>query len=226
MLPGFDLAQFAASAGPIAAVLLVVAIIFAENGLLVGFFLPGDSILFTLGILISGSDLIKIDFNIHLAVFLLFCASVIGSGTGYYIGKKVGPKLFSREESRFFKKENVTKAQNFYEKHGGKTIILARFVPVVRTFVPLIAGIGKMNFGRFMLYNIIGGAMWICGVTYGAYALGGFLTSRGIDVDLILLPAIACIIFISALPAIYQVLKDKDQREAIKKAIKSKLHLK
>jgi membrane protein DedA with SNARE-associated domain len=100
MLPGFDLAQFATSAGPIAAVLLVVAIIFAENGLLVGFFLPGDSILFTLGILISGSDLIKIDFNIHLAVFLLFCASVIGSGTGYYIGKKVGPRLFKRDESK------------------------------------------------------------------------------------------------------------------------------
>ena len=98
MIPGFDLAQFAMSAGPIAAVLLVAFIIFAENGLLVGFFLPGDSILFTLGVLISGTNLIQIDFNIHLAVLLLYVSSVTGSGTGFYIGRKIGPKLFNRPE--------------------------------------------------------------------------------------------------------------------------------
>lgn len=221
MIPGFDLAQFAMSAGPIAAVLLVAFIIFAENGLLVGFFLPGDSILFTLGVLIAGTNLIQIDFNIHLAVLLLYTASVIGSGTGFYIGRKIGPKLFNRTESFFFKKENVTKAQAFYDKHGGKTIILARFVPVVRTFAPLIAGIGKMNFKTFMLFNLIGGALWVGGVTYGGYFLGYYLGKMGVDVDLILLPIIACIVLISASPAIYAVLKDKKQRDALWATLKS-----
>ena len=221
MIPGFDLAQFAISAGPVAAVLLVVFIIFAENGLLVGFFLPGDSIIFTLGVLLQGTDLIKINFDINLAVLMLFAASVIGSGTGYFIGKKIGPKMFNRPESFFFKKDNVTKAQKFYDKHGGKTIILARFVPVVRTFAPLIAGIGNMSFKSFMLFNLIGGALWVSGVAYGGYFLGYYLNKIGVDVDLVLLPIIACIVLISASPAIYAVLRDKNQRQAIWAGIKN-----
>ena len=221
MIPGFDLAVFAHNAGPIAALLVVMAIIFAESGILFGFFLPGDSIIFTLGLLIQGTDTITIGLNIHVVVFFLFVAAVLGDNVGYAWGKKLGPVLFKRPDSLLFRKENIQKAQIFYEKYGAKTIILARFVPIVRTFAPLVAGIGKMDHKTFTLYNLIGGALWAAGVTYLGYFLGFYLRKLGVDVDTILLPIICLIVLVSASPAIYQFVKTKEKRQATFDFIKS-----
>lgn len=215
MIPGFDLVQFAQTAGPVAALIIVAAIIFAESGLLIGFFFPGDSVLFTLGFLVQGSSSFKLDLNINLVVLVLFIAAVLGNNVGYVFGRKVGPRLFKRPNSLLFRQENVQKAQDFYDKFGGKTIILSRFIPVVRTFVPLIAGVAKMEFKTFLLFNIIGGAMWTAGVTYLGYFLGYYLHKMGVDVDTVLLPIIALILVISVSPALYQLLKSKQKRAAI-----------
>ncbi len=220
MIPGFDLIQFAQTAGPIAAFLIVAAIIFAENGLLIGFFFPGDSILFTIGFLVQGTSTVRLNLNIHLVVFVLFLAGVLGANVGYLFGKKLGPRLFKRPNSILFRQENVQKAQDFYDKHGGKTIILARFIPVVRTFVPLIAGVANMKYKTFMIFNIIGGLLWVAGITYFGYILGSVLRGFGIDIDTILLPIIALILIVSISPALYHFLKDKKQRQVIWAATK------
>jgi len=220
MIPGFDLIQFSQTAMPIVVVLIVAAIIFAESGLLIGFFLPGDSLLFTLGFLIQGTSNFRLDINIFLVVAILFVAAVIGDNTGYTFGKKIGPRLFKRPNSLLFKQENVQRAQDFYDQHGGKTIIIARFVPIVRTFVPLIAGIGKMNHKTFFLYNMIGAFLWTVGITLLGYFLGAALGKMGVDIDTILLPIIFIILFVSIAPALYHLLKDKKQRQAIWAATK------
>lgn len=220
MIPGFDLVQFAQTAGPIAVVIVVATIIFAENGLLIGFFFPGDSVLFTIGFLIQGTTHFKLDLSIELVILLLFVAAVLGANVGYLFGKKFGPALFKRPNSPLFKQENVQKAQDFYDKHGGKTIILARFIPVVRTFVPLIAGIAKMRYRTFMIFNIIGGFIWVAGVTFLGFYLGKLLTDMGLDIDVVLLPIVALILIVSVSPAIYQLLKNKRQRQAIWNATK------
>jgi membrane-associated protein len=134
--------------------------------------------------------------------------------------KKIGPTLFKRPNSRLFKQENVQKAQDFYDKHGGKTIILARFIPVVRTFVPLIAGIAKMKYRTFMAFNILGGFVWIAGVTFSGFYLGKLLQNMGLDIDTVLLPIVALILIVSVSPAIYQLLKNKKQRQVIWSATK------
>lgn len=220
MIPGFDLAQFTQTAGPLAAILLVGFIIFAESGLLIGFFLPGDSILFTLGFLLQGMGSIGFGINIHMVVLFLFIAAALGDNTGYAFGKKVGPHIFNKPNSLLFKRENVQKAQDFYDKHGKKTIILARFVPIVRTFVPVVAGVAKMEYKTFFMFNLIGAALWTGLVAYLGYFLGAWLTSIGVDVDSILLPIVLVIIVVSALPAVYSVLKEKSQRQAIYNMIK------
>lgn len=220
MIPGFDLMQFAQTAGPLAALIIVAIIIFAENGLLIGFFFPGDSILFTIGFLVQGTNTFKLDISIHLVAMVLFAAAVIGANVGYMFGQKIGPRLFKKPNSLLFHQDNVQKAQDFYDKYGGKTIIIARFIPIVRTFVPLIAGIAKMEFRTFMLFNVIGGLLWAAGITYLGYFLGKLLLSLGVDIDSILLPIIALILFFSIAPAIYHLLKDKRQRQAIWNATK------
>jgi membrane-associated protein len=220
MIPGFDLVQFAQTAGPLAVIIVVAAIIFAENGLLIGFFFPGDSVLFTIGLLIQGTTHFKLDLNIELVILLLFIAAVLGANVGYLFGKKIGPTLFKRPNSRLFKQENVQRAQDFYDKHGGKTIILARFIPVVRTFVPLIAGVAKMKYRTFMIYNVIGGFIWVAGITYLGYFLGKLLQNMGLDVDTVILPIVALILIVSVSPAIYQLVKNKKQRQAIWSATK------
>ena len=212
--------QFAQTAGPLAALITVAAIIFAENGLLIGFFFPGDSVLFTLGFLVQGTSSFKLDLNIHLVVIVLFLAAVIGANVGYMFGRKLGPRLFKKPNSLLFHQDNVQKAQDFYDKYGGKTIIIARFIPVVRTFVPLIAGIAKMEYKTFMIFNVIGGLLWAAGITYLGFFLGKLLQSLGIDVDSILLPIIALILIVSVAPALYHLLKDKRQRQAIWNATK------
>lgn len=185
----FDIVALVKTAGYLG----VFAIIFAESGLLVGFFFPGDSLLFTAGIL-SAAGL----FNIWLLVPLVFIAAVLGDNAGYFIGKKAGEKLFQKEDSFFFRKSHVEKTKKFYEQYGTKAIILARFVPVARTFAPTLAGVGEMRYRTFFLYNLIGGALWGCGLPLAGYFLGSIIP----DVDQYLLPIILGIIFASILPMI------------------------
>lgn len=220
MIPGFDLIQFAQAAGPLAALVVVAIIIFAESGLLIGFFLPGDSILFTMGFLIQGTTNFNLNINVNLVVAVLLIASILGNLVGYIFGLKVGPKLFNRPNSLLFKQENIQKAQDFYDKYGGKTIIIARFIPIVRTFVPIIAGVGKMKMKTFMTFNAIGGILWVAGVTYLGYFMGFYLHKLGIDIDTVLLPIIALILLVSIAPALYHLFKDKKQRQAIWDATK------
>lgn len=212
MIPGFDLSTFAATAGPWLVVLVVAAIIFAESGLLIGFFLPGDSVLFTAGFLIFAGTL---HFDIHLFVACMFVAAVLGDGVGYLFGRRIGRKLFNRPNSRLFRKENIQKAEDFYEKHGGAAIVLARFIPVIRTFAPIVAGVGKMRYRTFLGYNLIGGLLWAVGVTYAGFYVGRILHHWGIDVDTILLPIVILILVASVIPPVIHILKDEKQRAAL-----------
>jgi membrane-associated protein len=207
MIPGVDLIEFIKWASIVG----VALIVFAESGLLIGFFLPGDSLLFTTGFLIHAGFL---DVDIHLAVFILFLAAVIGDSVGYTIGRKAGPRLFNKPDARLFRQEYVQRAQDFYEKHGGATIIIARFIPIVRTFAPVVAGVGKMEYRHFLAYNVIGGVLWAAGITYLGYFLGAWFEHMGLEIDHILLPIIAGIIIISVLPPAIHILKEKKNRDA------------
>lgn len=213
MIPGIDLLEFIKWASIIG----VAAVVFAESGLLIGFFLPGDSLLFATGFLIHAGVL---NVNIHLAVLIIFIAAVLGDSVGYTFGRRIGPRIFNRKDARLFKQEYVQKAQTFYEKHGGKTIIIARFVPIVRTFAPIVAGAGKMHYKRFLAFNIIGALLWAAGVTYAGYFLGGLFESMGLEIDQILLPLIAIIILISVLPPAIHIFKDKKNRDVFFEATK------
>lgn len=212
MIPGFDLAEFAATTGPWIVVLVVAAIIFAESGLLIGFFLPGDSILFTAGFLIYAGIL---NFDIHLFVVLMFLAAVLGDGVGYLFGKRVGRRLFNRPNSLLFRQENIKKAEDFYEKHGGITVVIARFIPVVRTFTPIVAGIGKMRYRTFLTYNILGALLWAVGITYAGFYIGKALHDAGVEIDTVLLPIVTLILLASVIPPAIHILKDKKQRTAL-----------
>ena len=174
----------------------VFAIVFAESGLLVGFFLPGDSLLFTAGLLASRG------FS-NIAVLMVGCsvAAILGDQVGYVIGRRAGPALFRRPDSRFFHKKNVERARAYFEEHGSKTIILARFVPVVRTFAPVVAGVGEMEYRRFVTFNVIGGLLWGAGVTLAGYLLGSSIH----DIDKWLLPIILGIAAVSFLPVALEV---------------------
>jgi membrane-associated protein len=184
----------------------VFAMVFAESGMLVGFFLPGDSLLFTAGFLASTGF-----FNIHLLIIGCFIAAVAGDSIGYYIGHRFGRRLFHKEDSIFFHKDHLVRAEKFYEKHGGKTIILARFMPVIRAFAPVVAGIGKMNYKTFISYNIIGGLLWAVLIPYLGYYAGTSIP----DVDKYLLPILALIILTSISPGIYHALKTKQRRQQL-----------
>lgn len=198
MLP--DLETFIRAIG----MLGVWAVVFAESGLLIGFFLPGDSLLFTAGFLASQGF-----FDITVLTLGFFLAAVLGDSTGYAFGHRVGRKLFQKKDSVLFHKDNLLKAQEFYEKHGRKTIILARFVPVVRTFAPIVAGMGDMKYQTFLTFNIIGGFLWAVGVTALGYILGNSIP----DIDRYLLPIIALIIILSILPNAYHILKSESGRK-------------
>jgi membrane-associated protein len=178
------------------------AIVFAESGLLVGFFLPGDSLLFTSGFLASQGFL-----NIGLLIFGAFVCAVAGDNVGYATGRHLGRHLFRREESLFFHKKNLIKTENFYKKHGKKTLVLARFLPVIRTFVPIVAGVSSMQYPIFIRYNLIGGLIWTVGVTLLGYFLGRVIP----DVDKYLLPIIVVIIVVSIVPPIVHLIQgDRD----------------
>lgn len=207
-LPGLDLVDIITGAG----ILAVLFVIFAESGLLIGFFLPGDSLLFTAGILVHAGVL---NINIFVFILLLWLAAVLGDSVGYTFGRRAGPHIFKRPDARIFKQKYVQAAQTFYEKHGGKTIIIARFVPIVRTFAPVVAGAAKMPYRRFLSFNVIGGFLWTAGVTGAGYLLGQLFESLGLDIDHVLLPIIALIILASVLPPAIHILKDKKNRDAL-----------
>ncbi len=177
----------------------LILIIFAETGLLIGFFLPGDSLLFTAGVLASQGDL-----NIVVILVGCFVAAVIGDQVGYTIGQRLGPSLFRRPDSRFFKQKYVDRTKEFFEQHGPKTIVLARFVPVVRTFAPVLAGVGAMSRRTFTTFNVLGGLVWAVGVTLAGYLLGEVI---GDDIDKYLLPIIGVIIVLSILPPAIEALR-------------------
>ncbi|HVF75341.1 MAG TPA: VTT domain-containing protein [Acidimicrobiales bacterium] len=172
------------------------AIVFAESGLLIGFFLPGDSLLFTAGLLASQGKL-----NFPLILVGCFVAAVAGDQVGYAFGNRVGPALFRRPESRLFKHENLEKAQAYFDKYGSKTIVLARFVPIVRTFAPILAGVGTMEYRTFVRFNILGGFIWAVGVTSLGYILGDTIP----DIDKYLLPVIGFIILLSLIPVFLEL---------------------
>ncbi|KPI26481.1 SNARE associated protein [Actinobacteria bacterium OV320] len=181
----------------------LLLIVFAESGLLIGFFLPGDSLLFTAGLLITSNQL---DFPLWGAVALICVAAILGDQAGYMFGKKVGPSLFNRPDSRLFKQENVTKAHEFFEKYGPKSLVLARFVPIVRTFTPIIAGVSGMRYRSFLVFNVIGGVLWGAGVTLLGSWLGNIdFVKKNIEAILIL------IVLVSVVPIIIEFLRARSK---------------
>lgn len=177
-----------------------LAIIFAESGLFFGFFLPGDSLLFTAGLLASQGYI-----NMWWLVFGGIVCAILGDSVGYAFGKKVGPKLFTKEDSLLWNKKHIEKSKLFFEKYGKKAIILARFMPIVRTFTPILAGVGLMNYKVFLTFNIIGGILWV-----GSMSLLGFFFGKLIpNPDKYILPIILLIIILSILPAVFEYIKSK-----------------
>lgn len=178
----------------------VFSIVFAESGLFFGFFFPGDSLLFTAGLLASQGH-----FNILLLCLGCAACAIAGDNVGYAFGKKVGPKIFSREDSFFFHKKHVERTQIFYQKHGKKTIILARFVPIVRTFAPILAGVGQMRYRTFVSYNVIGGILWSTLLVFLGFLLGSVIP----NVDRYLLPIVLLIIAVSFVPIVWEWIKSR-----------------
>ena len=178
----------------------VLIIVFAESGLFFGFFFPGDSLLFTAGLLASQHLL-----NIEILAIGAFVCAVLGDSVGYWFGKKVGPKIFTKDDSIFFHKKHIERAQNFYNKYGNKTIFLARFVPIVRTFAPIVAGVAQMKYKNFLTYNILGGFVWAFGMVLGGYVLGEAIP----NIDKYILPIILLIILLSLLPIVIETYREK-----------------
>ncbi len=199
-------------------------IVFAESGLFFGFFLPGDSLLLTAGLFAyrvdpaSGQPLL----NLWILLPLLFVAAVLGDNVGYWFGRKTGPPLFKREESMFFKPKNLLAAKAFYDKHGGKTIIIARFMPFIRTFAPIVAGAVEMEYRRFMLFNLVGGLVWAVGVTLAGYFLGSIFPPEVLDRYFIII--VLVVIVLSVLPTALHLWQDN--REAIVAWVRARLGLK
>ena len=193
-------------------ILAILLVVFAESGLLIGFVLPGDSLLFTSGYMVQ-QNILHID--IHVFAILVFIAAVLGDSVGYSFGHKVGRKLFEKENSRFFKKKYLEQTEEFYDKHGSVTIVLARFAPIVRTFAPIVAGAGKMHYKTFLIFNLIGGFLWSSLFIYLGFHAGEFLTKAGINIEVTAL----IIIFLSVSPMIIHALKKPSFRATLKKQI-------
>ena len=174
----------------------LTVIVFCETGILAGFFLPGDSLLVTAGLVASQGKLDIVHLNL-----LLMTAAILGDTAGYFIGYHAGPRIFSKQESLFFHRDHLERTKHFFEKHGGKTIILARFVPIVRTFAPTVAGVGRMNYFRFLSYNVIGGIGWVASMTLVGYFLGRTIP----DIEKHLHLVIGAVIIISFLPIVFEL---------------------
>ena len=197
MIPHLDLKELIQAVGYVG----LFAIVFAESGLFFGFFLPGDSLLFTTGFIASQRpDL----FNLPTLMVLLAIAAIAGDSVGYWSGEKYGRRFFQREDSIWFHKKHLVTAHEFYEKHGGKAIILARFLPAVRTFVPIVAGMAQMSYRRFLFFNVFGGLFWVIGLLGAGYIFGSVIP----DVDRYLIPVILLIIIVSALPTAIHVYRE------------------
>jgi membrane-associated protein len=209
MIPGVDIQTVLSAMG-----YLVPLIIFAETGLMVGFFLPGDTLLFTAGAL---AGIGVLDINVYILAALFFVAAVAGNTTGHLIGRQAGRRLFRRQDSRIFKQQYLKEAEKFYEKSGPRAVILAQFMPILRTFNPIVSGISKMNYLKFITYNVIGALIWTVGFTLGGYFLfktfGQLIDPEAID--RYILPIIILILVLSFLPAIIHVLQNPERRAII-----------
>lgn len=178
---------------------LLAAIVFSETGLLLGFFLPGDSLLFTIGVVAGAGKL-----DVFLIMAILAAAAIVGDGVGYQLGKRTGPAIFNRPDSRFFKQEHLRRTQEFYDRHGGKTIIYARFVPIVRTFAPFIAGVAGMGYPKFLAFNIFGGVGWVVSMTLAGYYLGGVPLIRAHFEKVVI-----GIVLVSVTPVLFELWKSR-----------------
>jgi membrane-associated protein len=182
---------------------MLACIVFAETGLLVGFFLPGDSLLFTIGVVAGAGQL-----NLPVIMLLLTCSCLLGDWSGYLLGQRAGPAIFNRPDSRFFKQEHLQRTKAFYEKHGGKTIIYAKFVPIIRTFAPFVAGVANMRYSRFLSFDVFGAIGWVSSMTVLGYLLGEIpLVRRNFEKFVLL------IIFLSLLPLFIHALRAKSERK-------------
>jgi membrane-associated protein len=180
----------------------LTTIVFVETGLLVGFFLPGDSLLVTAGLLASQPDF---GLNVYYLGILLSVAAIAGDQVGYYIGRQSGPRIFTREDSRFFNKKHLYRAHQFYEKHGGKTIVLARFMPIIRTFAPVVAGVADMRYRDFVFYNVFGGLLWVWTMLFTGFFLGRWIPGIDRHIEKVIL----VVIFLSILPGIIHWWKER-----------------
>jgi membrane-associated protein len=178
---------------------MLFAIVFAETGLLVGFFLPGDSLLFTVGVVAGAGQL-----DIWVINLLLIVAAIVGDAVGYLLGRHAGPRVFSRPDSKLFKQEHLLRTKAFYEKHGGKTIIYARFVPIIRTFAPFVAGVAQMPYHRFLAFNVFGGVGWVIAMTMAGYTLGNVPIVRAHFEKVVV-----GIVLVSVLPIVFEYLKSR-----------------
>ena len=205
-LLSLDLAHLVQTVGYIG----VGAIVFAESGLLIGFMLPGDSLLITAGLLASQGY-----FSYPLLALIVFVAAVTGDAVGYAFGKRVGPRIFSKEGSRFFNPDHLRTAAAFYERHGGKAVVLARFMPFVRTFAPIVAGAAGMGYARFASFNVIGALLWGVGLSAVGYLLGEHVPG----IDRYIVPIVIAVILVSASPTIIHVLRDPKERARLARLI-------
>jgi membrane-associated protein len=197
----------------------ILAIVFAESGMMVGFFLPGDTLLFTAGFLAQTGTL---NVNVHLLVFLFFLAAIAGDNLGYLIGQRYGRRLFSKPTSLIFNKDNLAKAEWFYEKYGAIVVMIARFVPVLRTFGPVVAGLSSMSYRSFLMYDVIGGLLWASSITYLGYFGGQFLHDRGIDVEMLVLPIVGLAVLASLVSPLIHIWKDPKSRQILLQRLKVK----
>jgi membrane-associated protein len=184
---------------------ILTAIVFTETGLLIGFFLPGDSLLITAGLVAAAGGL-----NIWLLNGLLIVAAVVGDSVGYMIGARLGPRLFTREKSLLFNPRHVERTRAFYARHGAKTIVIARFVPIIRTFAPVVAGVGEMEYRRFLFYNVAGGVGWVTSMTWAGYLLGHTIPNIGERIHWV----VGIVIVLSVIPIGLEILKERRRRSA------------
>lgn len=197
----------------------LIAIVFAESGLYFGFFLPGDSLLFTAGLLTSSVMGEAAPFQLLPLIAMLSVAAILGDSAGYWSGQKFGRRLFEREDSFWFHRRHLDRAHAFYEKHGGKAIILARFLPIVRTFVPIVAGMALMSYPKFLAFNVVGGVGWVVSMALLGHFFGAILPAE--SVDKLLIPVILVIVFISVAPTAWHLYKEN--RAAIHALVRERL---
>ncbi len=194
--------------------LVLIFVVFAETGLAAGFFLPGDSLLVVAGLFAAKGDL-----NVFILLSTLFVAAVVGDAVGYYTGSKMGPRLFKRPKSLVFKPSHLQKANEFYEKYGGKTIIIARFVPIIRTFAPIVAGAAQMPYRRFLMFNVVGGFLWVFSMILGGYFLGNLVEKAfGIKLDEHIEKVVIVVVLLSLMPPLIEYLKSRREKARAERA--------